>query len=277
MPFVQRDYGGKVKGLYANAQPGYAEEFLPDDHADVLAYRKEHPAPPLPPPLSAEDAKALQREYEAINDELAKLNKAILVHMKVWAELEVALSALLYATLQIKPATSKIAYVIYYSPDGFDSRHKIVDRVLRQLILENPTITSIEPHWDTIDKELGKARKIRNQIAHGAPLILLIREKRYARLSPPAFDVNRVGNLIPTGAIPGLSVNEILRANENVFKLSECIDAANKAIWDFHQYGPDTLQQTLPPLAACLQTFLDHRPSGQTPEARPGPPESSLV
>lgn len=37
MPYVQRD-NGIVVGLYANAQQGYAEEFLADDHEDVLAY-----------------------------------------------------------------------------------------------------------------------------------------------------------------------------------------------------------------------------------------------
>ena len=39
MPYVQRDEGGKVMGLYRLPQPGYAEEFLPEDHADVVAYR----------------------------------------------------------------------------------------------------------------------------------------------------------------------------------------------------------------------------------------------
>lgn len=37
MPYVQRN-AGKVCGIYANAQPGYAEEFLPDDSAEVLEY-----------------------------------------------------------------------------------------------------------------------------------------------------------------------------------------------------------------------------------------------
>jgi len=37
MPYVQRS-SGKVCGIYANAQQGYAEEFLPDDNAEVVAY-----------------------------------------------------------------------------------------------------------------------------------------------------------------------------------------------------------------------------------------------
>ena len=38
MPFVQRDLTGAVKGLYANRQPGYAEEFLPDSNTEVVTY-----------------------------------------------------------------------------------------------------------------------------------------------------------------------------------------------------------------------------------------------
>jgi hypothetical protein len=43
MPYVERREG-VVFGLYANAQPGYAEEFLADDDADVFAYLN----PPVP-------------------------------------------------------------------------------------------------------------------------------------------------------------------------------------------------------------------------------------
>ncbi|MBY5698515.1 hypothetical protein [Rhizobium leguminosarum] len=45
MPYVQRDEQGNIIGVYANLQPGYAEEFLPDDDQDLLAYL----SPPPPP------------------------------------------------------------------------------------------------------------------------------------------------------------------------------------------------------------------------------------
>lgn len=38
MPYVSRDGSNVINGLYANLQPGYAEEFLADDNAEVLAY-----------------------------------------------------------------------------------------------------------------------------------------------------------------------------------------------------------------------------------------------
>jgi hypothetical protein len=46
MPYVQRDVAGKVVGLYANFQEGYAEEWLDEGHPD------------LPP--TADDAKAIR-------------------------------------------------------------------------------------------------------------------------------------------------------------------------------------------------------------------------
>lgn len=45
MPYVQRNEG-VVVGLYANLQPGYAEEFLADDSPEVVAYLN----PPAPVP-----------------------------------------------------------------------------------------------------------------------------------------------------------------------------------------------------------------------------------
>lgn len=53
MPYVERK-AGKVVGLYANLQAGYAEEFLADDHPDMVAYRN----PPAPVPQTVSMAQA---------------------------------------------------------------------------------------------------------------------------------------------------------------------------------------------------------------------------
>jgi hypothetical protein len=45
MPYVQRA-NGKIVGVYAQRQPGYAEEWLADDDAEVLAYLNPPPPPP---------------------------------------------------------------------------------------------------------------------------------------------------------------------------------------------------------------------------------------
>jgi hypothetical protein len=46
--WVERTGGGAIKGIYANKQPGYAEEQLPDDNPEVVAFRNPPPVPPLP-------------------------------------------------------------------------------------------------------------------------------------------------------------------------------------------------------------------------------------
>ncbi len=38
MPYVQRDRSGNMRGLFARRQEGFAEEFLAEDHPDVVAF-----------------------------------------------------------------------------------------------------------------------------------------------------------------------------------------------------------------------------------------------
>lgn len=45
MMFVQRDQSGKITAVFANAQPGYAEEELSDSDDEILAYINQKPAP----------------------------------------------------------------------------------------------------------------------------------------------------------------------------------------------------------------------------------------
>lgn len=47
MPYVQRT-DGVITGTFANLQPGFAEEFLPDDNPEVVAFNEAANAPPPP-------------------------------------------------------------------------------------------------------------------------------------------------------------------------------------------------------------------------------------
>lgn len=38
MAFVQRDVARKINGVFSRMQSGYAEEELPDNHPEILAY-----------------------------------------------------------------------------------------------------------------------------------------------------------------------------------------------------------------------------------------------
>lgn len=44
MPFVQRNANGVITGVYANQQPGYAEEWLSDDSPDLIRESPEQGA-----------------------------------------------------------------------------------------------------------------------------------------------------------------------------------------------------------------------------------------
>jgi hypothetical protein len=73
MPYVERN-GGKVIALYACLQPGYAEEFLEDTHADVVAFR--NPPPPIPQSVSMAQARQALMDaglFDAIDNGLNAL------------------------------------------------------------------------------------------------------------------------------------------------------------------------------------------------------------
>jgi hypothetical protein len=48
MPYVQRDDEGNITGIFANPQPGFAEEYLPDDDPEVVAFLENQENPPAP-------------------------------------------------------------------------------------------------------------------------------------------------------------------------------------------------------------------------------------
>ncbi len=107
MPFVQRNWKGQIIGVFANSQD-YAKEELPDDHPDVISFLAAHPIDPklLVPPTPAEIEKS-HEAYLRVEEE-HKLIAAGIVKFNHWfAELETAMSALLYVLIN-KP-DSKIS------------------------------------------------------------------------------------------------------------------------------------------------------------------------
>lgn len=61
MPYVSRDEGGAINGTFAREQPGFAEEYLPDDDPEVVAFLDAADAPPPPSLAEQEAARANQR------------------------------------------------------------------------------------------------------------------------------------------------------------------------------------------------------------------------
>lgn len=207
--------------------------------------------------------------------EIKNLHNAVLVWMQRWSDVEIAMSTLLYETLHILPRSSQISYAIYFSPDGFDARMKIVDHVIRQFIQENTACNNLQDHWDDIKHGLGSARRIRNGVAHGSAIMLNIRGKSYVRHCPPGFDIHRVANTARKGTIPGLSVKDITDGSKMIIVLVECIGAMNRAITSFHDNGRVASKERYDELTHCLQRLPNRRPIVRKPAIPLNQPRSS--
>ena len=70
--YVERDTDGAIKGVYANEQPGYAEEQLPADDPEVVAFLNPPPVPPGPT-ADQEAARANQRLDDGVTAAVAAL------------------------------------------------------------------------------------------------------------------------------------------------------------------------------------------------------------
>lgn len=55
MPYVERDGGNNIIGVYARPQPGTAEELLADNDPEVLAFRNPPKPAPETTPTTADD------------------------------------------------------------------------------------------------------------------------------------------------------------------------------------------------------------------------------
>jgi len=182
---------------------------------------------------SEDDAKRLMAEHELLEREHERLRGAILGHQRAWAELEIALSALLYEVLRLEPRSSHVAYSLYYSPTSLEARTELVHNALSQFLAENTGLAALAPLWTLMYRRIGRARRIRNAVAHGTPHTLNIKGKNYARLTSPAFDVIRVGRIISKGQIPGITAEDLVDAIKRVARITECVDDANRAIVAF--------------------------------------------
>lgn len=66
MPYIQRDEKKRIKGLFANPQPDYAKEFLPDNDKDVVDYLKSQEEPSVLQQLATLDAKRIRAISDVI-------------------------------------------------------------------------------------------------------------------------------------------------------------------------------------------------------------------
>ena len=119
MPYyVERDFSGKVVGLCTNPsvqEDGFCltdPDPLPDDHPEIVAFWKEHPAPQFPM-LTREQMEEASRQQEKNQEDVRKLERLMLAHFSHMSSLELALGGLLQQILNIQGNAQNVARAIY--------------------------------------------------------------------------------------------------------------------------------------------------------------------
>jgi hypothetical protein len=235
MPYVQRNSKLKIVGLFANPQPGLAEEYVAEEHPDVLAIRDEMGATEWPSQMpSTTEMRRMEQEQQELAAGAAAMDEAIVYFLKSWSNLETSLSTLLYEALDIRPRSSRLAYAIYYSAPGFDARLKLLTEVFEQLAVEQSELQDFSPIWQAVCHQMVPFRQTRNLVAHGARIVLAVDGRNTVRLTSPAHDAKRAGRPDPRGAAQGGSARDIIDAADRVILLQGEIDRINQLFTSLH-------------------------------------------
>lgn len=244
MPYVQRDHRGEIIGLYANPQPQQdgidttLPDPLPETNPEVIAFREKMASRfgSPPPPITPGEAKRQTQNWSRLDKEHKEISGAVLAFNAGFTELEISLSTLLYCLINIP--SSQIAYAIYFSPTGFEARVEIVNNTIQQVLSENPKLEALSILWKRIYKKIDPARRLRNALAHGTQQTIHIRGNAYARFTPLAFDVNRLGRQMATRQIPGFTASDITGGSNKIRVTVEHIDHVNRIIKAFYDGDP---------------------------------------
>ncbi len=255
MPFVLRNSKGEVTGTFT-VRHHEGEQFLDDDNPEIVAYNARTLSS-LPKdflrPLTEAERKLSAAEHEVHQREHATLNNAVLAVYRGWSELELALSGLVYEVLHLPNKGSRLPNVIYFSPTSLDARTTLVSHVVLQLIEEDEKgLGDLRALWAKVSKKMKTARETRNAVAHGAPVLLHIRGKKYVRWTSPSFDHIRVGRHINKGEIPGVSADELSQSVKLLHHLMECVDDVNRVVVAYRD-TPSAFQEKLLVLRERLQ------------------------
>jgi len=253
MPYVQRNSKLEIIGLFANPQSGLAEEYVAEEHPEVVAIRDQMGATEWPSQMpSTTEMRRMEREQQEITADGEALDAAIVHFLKSWSNLETSLSTLLYEVLDIRPRSSRLAYAIYYSAPGFEARLKLLTEVFEQLATEQRELEEFPAIWQAASRQLVTFRETRNLVAHGARIILAVDGRNAVRLTSAAHDAKRAGRPDPRGTAHGGSASDIIDAANRVALLQIEIDRINKLFTSLHNQELPAFHRLL----AELQTSI---------------------
>ncbi|HVI90517.1 MAG TPA: hypothetical protein VM659_19610 [Dongiaceae bacterium] len=246
MPYVQRNSKLEIVGLFANPQPGTAEEFVAEEHPEVQALRDEMGATEWPSQMpSTTEMRRMEREQQELLAEGAAMDTAIVYFLKAWSNLETSLSTLLYEALDIRPRSSRVAYAIYYSAPGFEARLRLLTEVFDQLAAEQVELASFPAIWQRICQQMRLFRDTRDLVAHGARIVLAVEGRNAVRLTSPAHDAKRAGRTDPRGLAYGGSASDIVDAANRIAILQGDTDCINRLFTHLHNRELTSFQRLL--------------------------------
>jgi hypothetical protein len=246
MPYVQRNSKLEIVGLFANPQPGLAEEFVIEEHPEVQAIRDEMGATEWPSQMpSTTEVRRMEREQHELLAEGAGMDAAILHFLKAWSNLETSLSTLLYEALDIRPRSSRVAYAIYYSMPGFEARLRLLTEVFEQLATEQVELRDFPAIWQRVCRQMRMFRETRDLVAHGARIVLAVDGRNAVRLTSPAHDARRAGRADPRGPAFGGSAGDITDDASRVAVLQADIDRINRLFTQLHNRELSSFQRLL--------------------------------
>jgi hypothetical protein len=147
-----------------------------------------------------------------------------------WASIENALVDIFFRVLS--GVNISIVSTIYFTPASIETRQRIVDNTLRQLIVAGKSKDPLLEEWAGILVTLNRLRKTRNKIAHGEMIISTsIKGSASARLVGPRLKLDQFNSSFMEayfrGQKPGLGSNELRTAGR----------AANKAATRLITFG----------------------------------------
>jgi hypothetical protein len=246
MPYVQRNSKLEIVGLYANPQPGIAEEFVIEEHPEVQALRDEMGATEWPSQMpSTTEMRRMEREQQELLAEGAEMDSAIVRFLKSWSNLETSLSTLLYEALDIRPRSSRVAYAIYYSAPSFEARLLLLTEVFEQLAAEQIELRDFPAVWQRVCQQMRMFRETRDLVAHGARIVLAVAGRNAVRLTSPAHDAKRAGRTDPRGPAFGGSADDIVNDARRVDLLQADIDRINRLFTQLHNRELSSFQRLL--------------------------------
>jgi hypothetical protein len=187
----------------------------------------------------------MDKEYRAIIGAIGDATTS-------WSMLENNL-ATIFSYMAFEVFHSDIAGLVFYSPNSFDARFRLVDDLMMYRFAEaQPEIHKL---WTKIKGKIQSKQRTRNAIAHGS----LVSHRNIPRLAPGISDTLRMLPSRQSRQLPGMSANDILDFAKSVGRICDRLNVLSLVVArylgaDIPSQPPVT--QTLPELIAQLDKLM---------------------